>query len=103
VANAMQQLQRYADDAPPFDKPHGGPDFDQRDWWAGLQKPARELANLALLLCDIVPHSAEPERVFSYAGWFQSSKRTSLALTTTTMLTGIKMFYSQGPPRSAHA
>jgi hypothetical protein len=38
----------------------------------------------------IVPHSAEPERVFSFKGWYHSEVRNRLSYQATTDMTKIK-------------
>jgi hypothetical protein len=64
-------------------------------FWQPLRAHAAELAELALVMHSIVPHSASSERVFSAMGWFQSSRRGCLAVSTTAKLTTIKMHVAQ--------
>ena len=49
------------------------------------------LVSLALLLLDLVPHAADPERVFSAMGWFSDSRRNRMSQGLLTALTAIKM------------
>jgi hypothetical protein len=50
----------------------------------------KEIYDLALLLHDICPHAADPERTFSTMGWFQPPLRNSLDIHTVNMMTAIK-------------
>ncbi|DBA77171.1 TPA: hypothetical protein ACH3X1_009745 [Trebouxia sp. C0004] len=54
----------------------------------GLQLPS-----LALLLLDIKPHAADPEKTVSLMGWYHSSRRSQLLSSTTTAMTTIKMHH----------
>jgi hypothetical protein len=49
------------------------------------------LISLALLLLDIVPHSAAPERAFSLMGWLHCALRNRLSVAITSMMTAIKL------------
>ncbi len=53
-----------------------------------------QLPGLALLLQDIKPHAADPEKTFSLMGWFNSARRSRLLNTTTTNTALIKMHHA---------
>ncbi len=53
------------------------------------------LAGLAIVLWGIVPHSAEPERLFSLMGWYSSSRRCRSGVQTMAMMAAVKMHYDQ--------
>lgn len=68
-----------------------------RLWWRGIlhDHPQAQLPGLALLLLDIKPHAADPEKTFSLMGWFQSDRRNRLLNRTTTNMTTVKMHYTK--------
>ena len=49
------------------------------------------IVGLAVLLLDVVPHAAEPERVFSNMKFISSDRRNRMSQSMMTMLTTIKM------------
>lgn len=76
-----------------------------RMWWQTLHTDAAaaDLAELALVLLEVVPHAATPERVFSTMGWYESGKAARLSVGTNAQKTAIKMHYDsyklQAPSR----
>ncbi|DBA81620.1 TPA: hypothetical protein ACH3X1_007377 [Trebouxia sp. C0004] len=52
-----------------------------------------ELPKLAMLLLDIKPHAADPEKTVSLMGWYHSARRHSLLSATITAMTTVKMHY----------
>jgi hypothetical protein len=52
-----------------------------------------ELPKLAILMLDIKPHAADPEKTVSLMGWYDSARRSQLLSATTTAMTTIKMHY----------
>ena len=52
-----------------------------------------QLPQLALLLLDIKPHAADPEKTVSLMGWYHSARRSQLLSRTTTAMTTIKMHH----------
>lgn len=100
ISHLMTQLQVYKTGGAPFDKGYGGSAFNLRAWWASmLDTPAaKESAELAVLLLDIRPHAADPERTFSTMGWFKSARRNRLSVQTTAMMTAIKVYNQQYKP-----
>ena len=63
-------------------------------YWKNIAaiNPEAQLPKLGLLLLDIKPHAADPERTVSMMGWFNSPRRSQLLSTTTTGMTMVKMF-----------
>ena len=51
-----------------------------RLWWGRLKSTpgAQALADLAIFLGDIVPHTADTERLFSVLSWFDASRRNRM-------------------------
>ena len=60
-----------------------------------------QLPQLALLMLDVKPHAADPEKTFSLMGWYHSSRRSQLLSKTTTAMTSIKMHYMELKDRCA--
>ena len=61
-------------------------------WKAILDSDKKaQLPQLAMLLLDIKPHAADPEKTVSLMGWFSSGRRCNLLSTTTTNMTIVKM------------
>lgn len=54
-----------------------------------------------MLLLDIKPHAADPEKTFSLMGWFQSDRRNRLLNRTTTNLTMVMMHHTKAVDRYA--
>jgi hypothetical protein len=86
----IAQLQLYAAGAPPYDRPSTS---EARVWWNAVLRPDSNtaLVGLALLLLDLCPHAAEPERVFSNFGLFSKDRRNRMSPSLMTTLTTIKM------------
>lgn len=90
-------------DAPYNRLPVDGQLATLRLWWRGIlhDYPQAQLPGLALLLLDIKPHAADPEKTFSLMGWFQSDRRNRLLNKTTTNLTMVKMHHTKAVDRYA--
>jgi hypothetical protein len=93
VKTMLQQMQSYGLCAAPFDAPCDGEHFDPKVWWQDLSETAPRLSELAIILLDIVPHAAQPERVFSTMGWYEGGQRTWSSPGTNAKLTCIKLYY----------
>jgi hypothetical protein len=99
----MQEMMAYRAASTPFNAPcpvvYGNPDNDLimvRGWWTSLPSAAASpLVNLAILLLDIVPHAAAPERLFSMLGWFQGKLRARLGVCTTGMMAVVRSHYQR--------
>jgi len=92
----VQQLGAYKAGTAPFDMPHGGGGFSVRAWWQAVSSSnADMLVPLALLLLDVVPHAAAPERAFSLLKWFSSERRNRMSVSTACALAATKMHYQQ--------
>lgn len=99
----MSQLSAYGKGRPPFDLPVAvggvGATFSCRAWWESVcsnpssRSGASVVAELACLLNDVVPHAAEPERVFSKLGWYQGGKSSRLSSAVAAQKATIKMYY----------
>lgn len=63
--NLGRVMRRYKKGQPPFNAPFVTP-FVMPEWWSDLPSDGiEEIVGLAIILCDIVPHAAEIERVFA--------------------------------------
>jgi hypothetical protein len=60
---------------------------------------AVELVALAVFLYDIIPHAGGTERIFSIMGWYNSPRRSSLAVEKLAMMTTIRSDLQQRIPR----
>ncbi|CAN0136755.1 unnamed protein product, partial [Phaeothamnion confervicola] len=69
-----------------------------RAWWIQVgQCPGGDIiSKLAIVLLDVVPHAAAPERTFSLLGWLQSERRNRMDVATVGALAAIKMHHVQG-------
>lgn len=87
----------YKDGINPFNRAYGGSAFSVRDWWQALGATGLcpQLVQLAIMLLDVVPHAAAPERMFSMMGWYEGCTRNKLGIQTTAMMTTIRQFYNQ--------
>ena len=96
VGRLLAQLQMYKAGSPPFNKSSGGKGFNVRLWWATLPPNMHTdmIAKLAVLLIDIVPHSAGPERTFSITGWYHSKLRNRMRVSTNGKLAAAKLHYN---------
>jgi hypothetical protein len=98
--NAMlEQLTKYGNGVRPYDTDLAvggvGAAFSSKSWWlhVGSDTSAAPLAELAIVLEDMVPHAADPERVFSKLGWYASGKTTRLSTAVAMQKTSIKLHY----------
>lgn len=91
----MASLQQYAVGSAPYDMPTPHP-LDVRAWWGSVRSQDNAaIVGLAQLLLDVVPHAADPERVFSAMGWFQSARRNRMGQEMLTMMTAVKQHHDQ--------
>ena len=90
---ALDHYRAKRDDLATFSAPlHSG--VSARAWWqarATTHPGVSRLVWLAQLLLDIVPHAADPERVFSTMGFLSKGYRNSMDPDMTKMLTTIRM------------
>jgi hypothetical protein len=103
IEQLMEQLSQYGKGKAPFDLAVSaggvGASFSSRAWWESVcsspstRSSASVVAELAIMLNDVVPHAAEPERVFSKLGWYQSGKSARLSSAVATQKATIKMHY----------
>ena len=68
-------------------------------YWENVQVSAtstvhQHLPALALIVHDIKPHAADPEKMASLMGYFHSARRNQLLSRTTTAMTAIKMHHT---------
>lgn len=106
LVQLKKEMVSYGASEPPYDLPC---DADPRDWWKlmktsqlSLTAPARQLPRVALIILDILPHSADPERVFSGLGWIHNKRRNRIDWEKASALMTIKMFHT-GPVDSSHS
>jgi hypothetical protein len=103
IEQLLEQLAKYGKGKAPFDLALSaggvGASFSSRAWWESIcsspnsRSSASVVAELAITLNDVVPHAAEPERVFSKLGWYQSGKSVRLSSLVATQKATIKMHY----------
>eukprot|EP00879_Flechtneria_rotunda_P021665 GHRR01022838.1.p2 GENE.GHRR01022838.1~~GHRR01022838.1.p2 ORF type:complete len:132 (+),score=58.54 GHRR01022838.1:393-788(+) len=60
-----------------------------------------QLADLTMLLCDVVPQSVDPERAISTMGWFYSEQQANLLAVSNRIMTTIKTHFDAGAPKAA--
>eukprot|EP00775_Hariotina_reticulata_P003312 gene3312-3588_t len=95
----LAQLAAYGRAKAPFHLPTTaaapGAQFSCKDWWSTVAMDAggAALAELALVLLDVVPHAAEPERVFSKMGWYEGRQSNRLSVLSNSKKTTIKLYY----------
>jgi hypothetical protein len=100
----MAQLQAYKANASPYNRPSGGGGFDTRTWWQACSNSQNEqLVDLALLLLDIVPHAAAPERTFSMLRWFETGRRCNLDTGTSLMMAAVRQHWMGGTAKKPRA
>jgi hypothetical protein len=94
------QLLLYRAGSSPYNSAAGGEAWSCRSWWKSIcTHNSKILVHLAILLLDIVPHAAEPERLFSLLKWFNSATRVNISVETLAMMATIKTHYQQQLPR----
>jgi hypothetical protein len=106
VKALLAQLTAYRAGQAPFDQPYmRAHTLDGlRAHWSALNGEGTAMAvNLALLMLDIVPHAAEPERLFSMLRWFHGRLRTCLTVDNTSQMAVIKQHYQEQVTQSAGA
>lgn len=94
----------YRCSQPPYSRfPPDGDLSTLKLYWQNINKDdsLAELPWLALLLLDIKPHAADPEKTFSLMGWYHSARRSQLASKTTTAMTQIKICYNNQKTRDS--
>eukprot|EP00898_Chlorokybus_atmophyticus_P001778 jgi/Chlat1/2600/Chrsp178S02497 len=94
----LTQLAEYKAGLSPFNHPCGGDTFNLRAWWLAAGATRAEITTLAIVLLDLVPHAAAPERTFSTMGWFHSDKRNRMNALTTGMLAAVKVHHDNRKP-----
>lgn len=95
------QLWAYHEKQGPYSTDHN-PSLPAQEWWRGIKDPtALPLCTLAILILDMVPHAAAPERMSSYMGWYQNEKRNRMLPTTLTGLVQVKQYYDAHKPPCA--
>ena len=96
VQQLITDMKRYKIHDAPFDSmPADGELATLKLYWKSISSSNEqlELPKLALLLLDIKPHAADPEKTVSLMGWYHSARRSQLFSRTTTAMTTIKMHY----------
>ncbi|DBA90348.1 TPA: hypothetical protein ACH3X1_003630 [Trebouxia sp. C0004] len=77
----MEDMKRYKIHEVPFDTlPVDGDLATLKLYWKSIAASydGVELPKLALLLLDIKPHAADPEKTVSLMGWIHSARRSQL-------------------------
>ena len=96
-----QQMQHYLASNSPFDKPVL-PDVAAKAWWLDLaanSTAVREISELAVMLCDIVPYAASYDRIASLLGWHHTPVRSQLDPDTLAKVVAVKSDLQQQVPR----
>lgn len=90
----MAQMSAYSSGEAPFDV--AVPGLCAKAWWRCVASSANaaELAEVAGILLDVVPHAGAGERGFSHMGLFESGKVTRLSSATNKMKTTIKLWHN---------
>ncbi len=98
----LGELKQYRTGAKPFLGTLANGDLDGvRTYWINIQHSAAasgaplQLPALALIIHDIKPHAADPEKTFSTMGMYGSDRRNQLLNETTTAMTVIKMHHTK--------
>ena len=102
TAQLLRDMQQYRIHEDPYESmPSDGELATLKLYWKNIAaiNPEAQLPKLGLLLLDIKPHAADPERTVSMMGWFNSPRRSQLLSTTTTGMTMVKMFNTKVPNR----
>jgi hypothetical protein len=101
----VQELKKYKAGEEPYNNP-----FDSskgstlKTWWQAVDGVCNAiLVELAVLLADLCPHSADPERIFSIMGWIHNKLRNCLDASMVGMLAFIKKFHQATNPRPQSA
>ena len=98
----LRDMQQYKIHEDPFEAmPYDGELATLTLYWKNIAdaNPEAELPKLALLILDIKPHAADPERTVSMMGWFNQPRRSQLLSSTTTGMTMVKLFHQKVPER----
>jgi len=96
VQQLMEDVKRYKIHEEPYDcMPVDGELATLKLYWKVILSTGSnlELPKLAVLLLDIKPHAADPEKTVSLMGWYHSARRSKLLSATTTAMTTVKMHY----------
>lgn len=96
VVQLMGDIKAYKIHDDPFDSmPVNGELATLKLYWKSIASshPKVELPKLALLMLDIKPHAADPEKTFSLMGWYHSARRSQLLSSTTIAMATIKMHH----------
>ena len=104
ITNLLSEIGKYRLGRRPFLGALASGDLSSlRDYWENIRvsqpstaaKEAQyQLPSLALIVHDIKPHAADPEKTFSLMSFFHTARRNQLLSRTTTTMTAIKMHYS---------
>jgi hypothetical protein len=100
ITKLMSQLSKYSSYHSPFNLPVTSAGFSCHSWWStvGQNADGAELAEMAGVLLDVVPHAAGPERVFSQMGWYEGSTSSGMKTMTTAQKVAIKLHYDAVKP-----
>lgn len=105
ITAVLGQLSQYSLGQHPFDLPcaagTSSSGFSARMWWQTIRNnaAAADLAELVLVLVEVVPHAATPECVFSTMGWYEGSKSNRLSVGINAQKTAIKMHTMPSSPK----
>lgn len=67
--------------------------FLQKIWWLSIDDTNKNLQNLALIMINIIPHSASCERIFSTLGWIYGKKRLRLSVQKVEGMAKVRSYY----------
>ena len=87
------KMNHYKLKTSPYDVNYSSED-SPRLWWLGIDDERNNpLQQLALLMLDITPHSANCERNFSALGWIYGKKRLRLSIEKVEGMAKIRSYY----------
>ena len=90
-----KELMEYKEQKVPYNTAYNSR-LPAQQWWGQIRTGVTEPAYLlAVIILDMVPHAAGPERIFSYMGWFKSKLRNGLKPETVAGMVQIKQYCSQ--------
>ena len=89
----ISQLRKYWLKKSPYDLPYDNIRDTPEIWWMTCPEKPTYLQRIALKLLNIVPHSANCERIFSVLRWFYGQRRTRLDPSRISKMAKIHSYY----------
>jgi len=89
----ISQMRKYWLKKSPYDLPYDTTRDTPEIWWMTCPERPAHLQRIALKLLNLVPHSANCERIFSVLRWFYGQRRTKLSPSRISMMAKIHSYY----------